>query len=235
MWYFIAMIKDNLTQVKGHISSICKRLGRNPDDITLVGVTKYSTVDQIKEAITAGLSDIGENRVADALEKFKELYGLNVPIKRHLIGHLQSNKAAKAIENFDLIHSVDSLKLACELDKQAAKIDKKVQILVQVNISEEAQKFGTTTDAAKELVAQISKLRSIEIKGLMGMAPFVDDSEVVRPCFKQLKNLFDDVKKNNPDPEKVQMKYLSMGMSGDYEVALEEGSNMVRIGSAIFK
>jgi len=226
------MIKDNLAHILENVASICARIKRDPSEITLIGVTKYSPVDQINEAIEAGLAYVGENRVQDAEQKFPLL---KPGVIKHMIGHLQSNKVKLAVELFDLIESVDSLKLAQEIDKQAAQRNKVMDVLIQVNVSGEEQKFGVEKTGALQLIEAISKLNSIRVLGLMTMAPLTDNTNIIRKCFKDLKDLLDQIKDNMPDLDNVQMKYLSMGMSSDYEIALEEGANMIRIGSAIFK
>lgn len=228
------MIKDNLAVIYSRISSVCKALSVDPEEITLVGVTKYSDIDSVKEAIKSGVTHIGESRVEEAQVKFPELYGLNIPIVRHMIGHLQTRKVKSALECFDLIESVDSLKLACEIQRQAAKINRHVNVLIQVNVSQEEQKYGIAPNGVEELLKEIESLERVHVKGLMAMAPLTDDKERIRNCFKGLKEIFDSVKNKYPSNEKISMQYLSMGMSGDFEIALEEGANMVRIGSAIF-
>jgi len=228
----MSMIKDNLAHILENVASICARIKRDPSEITLIGVTKYSPVDQINEAIEAGLAYVGENRVQDAEQKFPLL---KPGVIKHMIGHLQSNKVKLAVELFDLIESVDSLKLAQEIDKQAAQRNKVMDVLIQVNVSGEEQKFGVEKTGALQLIEAISKLNSIRVLGLMTMAPLTDNTNIIRKCFKDLKDLLDQIKDNMPDLDNVQMKYLSMGMSSDYEIALEEGANMIRIGSAIFK
>lgn len=229
------MIKDNLQRVRDEIARVCQEIGRNPSEITLVGVTKYSDAAKIKEAVEAGLRDIGENRVQEAQKKFPILDSLNVKVTRHLIGHLQSNKVKPALLYFDLIHSVDSFKLAVEIAKEAAKMNKTAEILLQVNIAEEAQKFGATKDEAAKLVDDVAQLAHLKICGFMTMAPFTEDKELIRTTFKGMRQLWEQLRKDFAGHERVSMKYLSMGMSQDYAIALEEGSNMLRIGTAIFK
>ena len=228
------MIRDNIVNIQERISIICKELGRNPADIVLVGVTKYSDDLTIKEAVEAGLTHIGENRVQDARQKFPILETVNAKVTKHLIGHLQTNKVKYAVEIFDLIQSVDSEKLAQEIEKQARKLNKQVDILVQVNTSGEEQKFGSEKDAAVDLVRFISKLEHIRVCGLMTIAPFVDDEEIVRQSFRDLKILFDQFSREYVDSDRVEMQYLSMGMTADFPVALEQGANMIRVGRAIF-
>ena len=231
----MAMIREHLASIQKNISLICQRLGRNPAEITLIGVTKYATVEKIKEALTCGLTDVGENKVQEAEKKFPQLDSIAPKLRKHMIGHLQTNKAKDALKYFDLIQSVDSLKLAQEIDKQAAKINRVADILVQINTSGEEQKYGAEKTQALSLVDEITSLQHVRILGLMTMAAFTEDKEAVRVSFRALREIRDQVSKKFGGHERVQMKYLSMGMTDDYEIALEEGSNMVRIGRAIFQ
>lgn len=223
------MIRDNVYRILEHMASICRRLNRDPKEITLVAVTKYATAKAIQEALGAGIKDVGENKVQMALEKFPQLKS---NATKHLIGHLQTNKARYAVKVFDLIQSVGSLKLAQEINKEALKIGKVMDILIQVNTSKEEQKFGADKNEVLALVGSIAQLKNLKIRGLMTMAPYTENKNVIRSCFRDLRLIRDQVTRQLSH---VDMKYLSMGMSGDYEIALEEGSNMVRIGSAIFK
>ena len=229
------MIKDNLKRVHEDIHAVCKRIGRNPKEVILVGATKYADAAKIKEAVAAGLAHIGENRVQDAEEKFTALNQQHVRATRHMLGHLQTNKAKTAVEIFDLIQSVDSSRLALEIEKHAADLNKMADILVEVNTSGEAQKFGAPPDDVLPLIEDISRCPHIRLSGLMTMAPYTQDQKVIRKCFRDLRELFDAVEDDFVTHPRVEMKYLSMGMSDDYAIALEEGSNMVRIGRAIFK
>lgn len=229
------MIRDNVWQLKDQIAQICQRIGRRAEEITLVGVTKFAESVAIKEALDAGITHIGENRVQEGQRKFPELDQMGAKATKHLIGHLQTNKAKHAVELFDVIQSVDSLKLASEIQKQAEKINKPIDILIQVSTSGEEQKFGIGPAETMKLVDEIAKMKNISIKGLMTIAPLTEDKTVVRQCFKDLRLIRDAIQKHYPESDKVQMKYLSMGMSQDFEIALEEGANMLRIGSAIFK
>lgn len=229
------MLKDHLEDVKRRIASVCRRIGRDPAEVILVGATKYSEASQIQEALQAGLKHIGENRVQDAQRKFSELERLGVKAVRHMIGHLQTNKVKDAVRFFDLIQSVDSVKLALEIEKQSGKLNQTIDILVEVNTSGEEQKFGVRPQEITPLIEEISRCPHIRLLGLMTMAPFIEDQAVIRRCFRSLRELFDAVSKQFAASSNIQMKYLSMGMTSDYEIALEEGSNMVRIGRAIFK
>jgi pyridoxal phosphate enzyme (YggS family) len=222
-------IADNLKMVTDRIASAAKRSGRDLPSVKLVVVTKTVDVDRIREAVDAGALILGENRVQEAKEKIEKLG----PIASwHLIGHLQTNKAKYAVKLFYLIHSVDSLELAKEIDKQAAKIGKVQDVLIEVSISGEASKAGVASENAADLVKGAAKLKNISIKGLMTMPPYSDSPEDSRPYFKKLRELFESVASENIPG--VSMKELSMGMSGDFEVAIEEGATMVRVGTAIF-
>ncbi|MDP2653768.1 MAG: YggS family pyridoxal phosphate-dependent enzyme [Candidatus Omnitrophota bacterium] len=229
------MIQDRISQLRGRIAEICRKANRDPKEITVIGVTKYTTVDKMKEAVSCGITDLGENRVQDAQGKFALLDQARLKYTKHLIGHLQSNKAKLAVPFFDVIQSVDSLPLAHEIDRQAERLNKEtVNILVQINTSGEAQKSGVAKADALKLMDELVKLKRIQILGLMTMAPLTEDKSVVRQTFRDLRLVRDQVDelfKGNP---KVRMQHLSMGMSQDFEIAIQEGSNMVRIGTAIF-
>ncbi len=225
------MIKENIDKIKLRIDLACSKIGKTPEQVALVAVTKNRAVNEIKEAIGCGLSKIGENRIQEALLKFNELN--QIPgLKWHLIGHLQSNKAKEAVKMFDLIHSVDSLKLAQEINKQAAKINKVQQVLIEVNVSAEKSKFGVSPDEVLDLIKQISVLKNISIKGLMTVAPLVDNPEKVRPYFRILRELQDKI--NSLSTIDHRLSTLSMGMTDDFEVAIEEGADIIRLGRAIF-
>ena len=228
------MIQDKISQIQSNISSICQRLGRNPKEVILVGVTKLATVDQVEEAMAAGVSHIAENKIQEAQKKFPEVKKSFPNAICHMIGHLQTNKVKAALEVCDMIQSVDSLKLAQEIEKQANKSDQRMDILVQVNTSGEKQKYGIDPEYTIPLIEEISKFKRIRVLGLMTMALLTDDKKVLRSCFRELKEIRDKVAEAFTGLSNVQMKYLSMGMTDDYEIALEEGSNMVRIGRAIF-
>lgn len=193
-------------------------------------VSKTIAPDVVREVIEAGVTILGENYVQEARDKFKAL--VQYPVSWHFIGHLQSNKAKYAVRLFDLIHSVDSLKLARELDKQAAKVDKIQQILVQVNISAEDTKSGISPDEAPRLIEEIGRLKNLAVKGLMTMPPYFYQPEKVQPFFADLRKLRDQIKEQSP--RNVSLDELSMGMTGDFEVAIKEGATLVRIGTAIF-
>ena len=220
--------------MKSQIGAACSRCGRDPKDIVLIGVTKYTDAQSIREGVEAGLTDIGENRVQDAKAKFDELTDIQGQFTRHLIGHLQTNKVKVALDYFDLIQSVDSLKLVKEIQKQAENKEKVVRILVQVNTSGESQKFGAESGAALDLVAEIAKMPNILVEGLMTIGPLVDDERILRACFSDLRRISENLTRSFIGSEKIKMKYLSMGMTNDFGIAIEEGANMIRVGRAIF-
>ncbi|MDH5661535.1 MAG: YggS family pyridoxal phosphate-dependent enzyme [Elusimicrobiota bacterium] len=222
-------IGKNLEKIEEKIRVKSEMVGRGPGEITLVAVTKTVEVDRMEEAIAAGVNIIGESRVQEAKEKYGQVKSRVI---WHLVGHLQRNKAKDAVKIFDLIHSVDSAKLAKEIDKQARKIGKIQKILIEMNVSGEESKYGLTPEEVIAFLQELSVLPNIRIKGLMTMAPLYENPEDSRPHFRKLKELGKEVKARNI--ENVEMVYLSMGMSNDFEVAIEEGSNMVRIGRAIF-
>ncbi|MCX8030625.1 MAG: YggS family pyridoxal phosphate-dependent enzyme [Thermodesulfovibrionales bacterium] len=225
------MLLENATAIFKKISHSAMRAGREPDEIKLIAVTKTVKLSIIEEAIEIGLRIFGENRVQEAQKKIESLSlkGKNINVQWHLIGHLQSNKARFAVKLFDLIHSVDSIDLAKEIDRQAQKINKVQRVLVQVKLSEEYTKHGIREDNLIELVETVSYMKNIKLEGLMTIPPFFEDVEKVRPYFRRLRQLRDNLVAVG-----FPLKELSMGMSGDFEVAIEEGSTMVRIGTAIF-
>lgn len=223
-------MKENLERIKQRIAEAAIACGRDPGTVRLVAVCKTVDAGRVAEAIDAGADILGENYIQESRDKFNAL--IDRPVQWHFIGHLQSNKARYAVRMFDLIHSVDSLKLAGALDQEARKNGKVQDILVQVNISREERKSGIEATAAVELTARISQLENIRVKGLMTMAPFFDEPEQARPYFRQLARLREQISQRNIPG--VRMDDLSMGMSGDFEVAIAEGATLVRIGSAIF-
>lgn len=223
-------IAARLNAIRSRMDAAAARSGRNPRDIRLVAVSKTKPASAIREAVSAGVTVIGENYIQEARDKFSTLSDLD--LQWHFIGHLQSNKAKYAVRMFDLIHSVDSCKLAAELNRQAGNIGKLQPILVQVNISGEATKWGTSENEAMDLVAEIGTLKNLHIQGLMTMPPFFDAPEEARPCFAALHRLAARIQSETAG--NVVMQELSMGMTGDFEVAIEEGATLVRIGTAIF-
>lgn len=222
-------VADNLKSIRGRIERAALRVGRDPSDIKLVAVTKNVSVPQIEEAITAGVTDIGENRAQEALGKFRELGGR---VTWHFVGHLQTNKVKYVVDFVELVHSVDSLRLAKEMERRARDGGKVQKILVEVNVSGERSKFGLPSGELMDFLEEITGFKHLAVEGLMTMAPLVDDPEMARPVFSSLRKLFEKVKEEGPPG--VKMRYLSMGMTNDFEVAIEEGSNMVRIGTGIF-
>lgn len=224
------MIKDNLETIHTRIKMAAEKCGRDPGTVRLVAVSKTMPREKLVQAVEAGVRTLGENYVQEAREKFNDLYTL--PVSWHFIGHLQSNKAKYVVKIFDLIHSVDSLKLAREINKQAEKINKIQDILIQVNISQETTKSGTRTEQTLEIVQRISRLENVSVRGLMTMPPFFNAPERVQPYFKALRELRDLIKEK--DIPNVFMDELSMGMTGDFEAAIQEGATLVRIGTAIF-
>ena len=223
------MIKDNVKRVLDNIASAAACAGRNPEEITLVGVTKTVTFAEARELMEAGVVNLGENRVQSLLEKYDVLK--NEPVW-HLIGHLQTNKVKYIADKVSLIHSVDSLRLAEEIDKQFQKAGRTAEILLQVNVSGEESKFGVTPTEAFSLAEQVSQLSNVKVLGLMTMAPKTDHPEETRKFFYSLHKLSVDIGAKKYD--NINMRHLSMGMSGDYREAIYEGATIVRIGSALF-
>jgi PLP dependent protein len=215
------MILENISLLKQRIASACKRSGRNPDEIRIIAVSKKATAEDIRIALGCGITAIGESRVLESIDKLEALKGLQ--FEKHLIGHLQTNKVKAAVEQFDCIQSVDSLKLAKEISQKAAGLNKVMPVMIEVNISGEEQKYGISAMEVEHFYDKLLKLTNIKVVGLMGIAPYVEP-EQTRPYFKTLKQINDILKLPN----------LSMGMSNDFEIAIEEGSNMVRIGTAVF-
>ena len=222
-------IKENLEKIGEKIRVKSQLVGRDPQEITLVAVTKTVEADRIEEAIASGANIIGESRVQEAKEKYAKV---DNRVIWHLVGHLQRNKAKDAVKIFDLIHSVDSAKLAKEIDKQARKVGKIQKILIEVNVSGEESKYGLRPEEVITFLKEVSRLSNIKVEGLMTMAPLYENPEDCRPYFRKLRELTEEVRAENI--KNVETVYLSMGMSNDFEVAIEEGSNMVRIGTAIF-
>ena len=223
-------IRDALIQVQERMKRAAIECGRNPNTVKLVAVSKTVPADRVLEGIEAGITILGENYVQEAKEKIEALR--SQPVSWHFIGHLQSNKARHAVGLFDLIHSVDRLKLARELDKRAKAAGKVQQILIQVNISGEETKSGVDPAQVLQMVRDIGSLENLSVLGLMTMPPFFNAPEKVRPYFKALKELGDRIRKEAIPG--IKMQELSMGMSGDFETAIQEGATMVRIGTSIF-
>lgn len=222
-------VKDNLETINKKIKEAALKVNRDPQEIKLVAVTKTATLEQIKEAINEGVKIIGENKVQKAKEKYQVL---TTEIKWHLIGHLQTNKVKYAVEIFDLIHSVDSIKLAKEIDKRSVQFKKTIDVLIEVNISGEETKYGYNPEKVESFLKEISEFSGIRIRGLMTIAPISKNKEEVRPYFRRLRELSERIRDKNI--KNIKMDYLSMGMTDDFEIAIEEGANMVRIGRGIF-
>ncbi len=223
-------LAENITQVREKIEAAARRSGRDGTDIVLVAVTKGVPLEGIEEAHALGLSLFGENRIQEAATKVS---ALPPPIQWHMIGHLQTNKVPDAVRMFQMLQSVDSIRLAEKIDEECAKLDRTMPVLLEVNIAGEVQKYGFKPEEVYAAVDAAGGLPRLKIMGLMGMAPNNPEQSPRREAFKKLKNIFSvlrSLKRNN-----VEMKYLSMGMSGDFEIAIEEGSNMVRIGTALFR
>ncbi len=224
------MIQEKLQEVEDKIAdSISRRKPEYKDDVLLVAVTKNHDIYAMREAIDAGVTDIGENRIQEAKEKYETL---DRQVTWHLIGHLQTNKTKQAVKMFDLIHSVDSLHLAQAINKAAADIDKVQKVLVQVNLAQETSKSGIYEDGLLELLHQVDDMSNLQLLGLMCIAPNYEDVEECRPLFASMKNIFDKIKEIQW--KKANIKYLSMGMTHDYTIAIEEGANVVRVGTGIF-
>jgi hypothetical protein len=221
------IIRDNVAQIRESIAHACWRAGRSSSEIKILAATKSRSVREIEMALDAGIRLIGENTVQEAKAKFSQL---SRSPEKHLIGHLQTNKVKTALELFDLIQSVDSLKLAQEIEKRAAPMNKTVPVLIEVNIGGEASKFGVAHEATRTLCEQIAELSQVKIQGLMTVAPYVMNPENVRSYFHEMRELFDSL----DNISSVEKKWLSMGMSQDYEIAIEAGANLIRIGTAIF-
>lgn len=223
------MIQENLIQVRSNIEKACERSGRSSDEIQLIAVSKTKPVELLLEAYEAGVRDFGENKVQELTDKYDQL---PKDIRWHMIGHLQRNKVKYLVGRVHLIHSVDSLRLAQEIQKEAQKRQTEVNILVEVNVAEEESKFGSTMEDTLQLVREIALLPSVHIQGLMTVAPYVDNAEENRRIFANLRQLAVDIMRKNID--NVNMDVLSMGMTGDYQVAVEEGATCVRVGTGIF-
>jgi len=242
------MIKENVSRIRQRILKVCSKINQDAGKITIIAVSKGRALEQIREAVEAGISDIGENRVQEALLKYNQLVGFRfsvfgsrrtpntehrTPIKWHMVGHLQTNKVKDAVKIFDLIQSIDSMRLAEEIDKEAAKINKIQDILIEIKTSPEESKFGLKADEAIKVITGLTKFKNINIKGLMTIAPIVDNPEKTRPYFRMLRELRNMI--NGSAVMGYELGVLSMGMTDDFEIALEEGSNMVRLGRAIFE
>ncbi|KPL04210.1 MAG: hypothetical protein AMJ90_01670 [candidate division Zixibacteria bacterium SM23_73_2] len=225
----MSVIEENIKVLREKVAEKAVKTGRNPEEIKIVAVSKTFGVEEIKEALRCGIKIIGENKVQEAERKF---FQIEDSFQKHLVGHLQTNKVKKALGIFDMIQSLDSTKLAGEISKRAKESGKVMDVLVEVNTSKEETKFGLSPKEVFDFLKQVSVLEGLKVKGLMTIGLFTPDAEKTRPCFKILKEIFERIKQENiPN---LEMEYLSMGMTSDFEVAIEEGSNMVRVGTFIF-
>lgn len=222
------MIQENLVQVREKIRKACERVGRNPEDVTLIAVSKTKPVQDISEAIEAGQFVFGENKVQEIMDKYPALSG----IQWHMIGHLQRNKVKYIIDKVQMIHSVDSLRLAQQISAEAVKANAVMPVLMEINVAEEESKFGYRLEEAEQQLAQIASLPGLQVRGFMTIAPFVENPEENRWVFRKLHDFAVDMRAKNID--NVVIQELSMGMTNDYEVAVEEGATMVRVGTGIF-
>lgn len=223
------MLAENYDYVQNNINKACEAVGRDPKEATLIAVSKTKPVPMLQEIYRHGCRDFGENKVQELVDKYEQL---PKDIRWHMIGHLQRNKVKYIVDKVYMIHSVDSLRLAEEISKEAVKKSVVVKILVEVNVAMEETKFGTTVEETIELVTQISRLPNVSIQGLMTIAPYVENPEDNRIYFQKLKELSVDITHKNID--NVSMSTLSMGMTGDYEVAAQEGATYLRVGTGIF-
>lgn len=223
------MITENLEQVRSNIVRACEAVGRDPGEVTLVAVSKTKPVSLLQEAYDAGARVFGENKVQEIIDKYDKLPG---DIQWHMIGHLQRNKVKYIVDKVSMIHSVDSLRLAIAIEQEAAKHELRVPVLIEVNVAEEESKFGVKMGEVIPLLLQICDFSHLEVRGLMTIAPFVENPESNREIFRQLKKLSVDIAAKNIN--NITMSVLSMGMTGDYEVAVQEGATMVRVGTGIF-
>lgn len=221
-------VADNIAEIEEKIQRAVEKSGRKREDVLLIAVSKTKPVSLIQKAVDCGLTSLGENKVQEIMEKYDSL----ADVHWHLIGHLQTNKVKYIIDKVDMIHSVESLKLAMEIDKRAGQQNRIMDILVEVNAAEEESKFGVKPKDVEDLIKELAKLANIRVRGLMTVAPFVENPEENREVFCQMQQIFIDINGKNID--NIDMNVLSMGMTGDYEVAIEEGATMVRVGTGIF-
>jgi len=222
-------ISENFKNTEEAIIEACKKAGRNPDNVILIAVSKTKPIEMLQKAYDCGARDFGENKVQELIEKIPQLPD---DIRWHMIGHLQTNKVKYIVGKVAMIHSVDSLRLAEEISKEAVKQNIVVDILMEVNVAGEESKFGVTAEDAPELAEKMAQLKGISLKGLMTIAPYTEDPEENREFFCKLRQLAVDISEKNID--NISMNVLSMGMTGDYCVAVEEGATFVRVGTGIF-
>ncbi|MFO7666269.1 MAG: YggS family pyridoxal phosphate-dependent enzyme [Desulfobacterales bacterium] len=227
-------MKERIKEIINRINKAASSSGRNPEKIRIVAVTKTVPAEKIREAVASGISIIGESYIQEARNKYDLIS--EIPVSWHFIGHLQTNKVKYAVTTFDLIHTVDSVRLAVEIDHQSGKLNKIQDVLLQINIGREETKSGMNEEDAADIIKEVARFQNISVKGLMVIPPFSDDPEIVRPYFSSLRILQDKIRSLlvSDGIQNISMDELSMGMSGDFEVAIEEGSTLVRIGTAIF-
>ena len=223
------MVAENLAQVQKNIDESCREINRDPEEVTLIAVSKTKPVEMLKEAYNAGTRVFGENKVQEIVDKYDQMPS---DVKWHMIGHLQRNKVKYIVDKVAMIHSVDSFRLAETIEKEAAKKDVIVPILIEVNVAQEESKFGLKPEEVLPFIEEIADFSHIQIKGLMTIAPYVENAEENRGIFRELKKLSVDIEAKNIN--NVTMSVLSMGMTGDYMVAVQEGATMVRVGTGIF-
>lgn len=223
------MVAENLAQVRKNINESCNKINRDPNEVTLIAVSKTKPVEMLKEAYDAGARVFGENKVQEIVDKYDQMPS---DVKWHMIGHLQRNKVKYIIDKVALIHSVDSIRLAETIEKEAAKHNITANILIEVNVAKEESKFGLMPEELDEFIDKIKDFKHIQVKGLMTIAPFVENPETNREIFRSLRKLSVDISNKNVD--NVNVSILSMGMTNDYTVAVEEGATMVRVGTGIF-
>lgn len=223
------MVAENLAQVQKNINESCNKINRDPNEVTLIAVSKTKPVEMLKEAYDAGARVFGENKVQEIVDKYDQMPS---DVKWHMIGHLQRNKVKYIIDKVALIHSVDSIRLAETIEKEAAKHNITANILIEVNVAKEESKFGLMPEELDEFIDKIKDFKHIQVKGLMTIAPFVENPETNREIFRSLRKLSVDISNKNVD--NVNVSILSMGMTNDYTVAVEEGATMVRVGTGIF-
>ncbi|GFI61494.1 pyridoxal phosphate homeostasis protein [Clostridiales bacterium] len=222
-------ISQNIEYIRKNIDEAARRVGRDPKEILLLAVSKTVDVPRIKAAVDSGLNELGENRVQEIMEKYEQM---GQEVKWHLIGHLQTNKVKYIVDKVEMIHSVESMKLAEEIDKRAKAYGIVCQILVEVNVAREKSKFGILPENVYEFITELSKLENIRVRGLMTVAPFVENGGENRVYFRHMKQLLVDI--NAKKIDNINMDVLSMGMTGDYITAIEEGATIVRVGTGIF-
>ncbi len=222
-------LQENIKTIKSRIARACQKVGRDPADITLIAVTKTIDAEIVNKSIALGIAQIGENKPQEIVRKQPLI---DSTVDWHMIGHLQSNKVKMIVDKVKLIHSVDRLSVINEIEKRAANLNKIVDILVQVNIGEESQKSGVDSAGVKALIEKIETCRHIRVLGLMCIAPYFYDAEAVRPYFRQMKKIFDEIKMMSLQCGKIEI--LSMGMTNDFEVAIEEGATMIRVGTGLY-